>query len=461
MKIMGMSNMVHLLAWFITYFVQFSVIMLIITCILHFGKILSHSNPILVFLLLEIYAIATICFSFLVSSLYSKAKLAAACAGILYFLSYVPCMFISIREDVAYQIIPWWAKTMACLLSTSAFGIGSKYIAFYENDGQGIQWSNIRESPLENDTYNCFNAMCIMIIDCVIYLLLACYIENVNPSYGIPLPWNYPFKMSYWMSSNGVSENDVIQHTESSWFHNLLVKLRFKKSSLSFAEPNQARLLQDRWNQSFLIDEPDESGESVADASRQAPTTSSPKKVSSPSKNKNLFEREPHNLKIGVSIKNLTKRYGDSKLAVDNLSINFYENQITSFLGHNGAGKTTTMSILTGLIPPTSGYALIYGKDIRTDINSVRKNLGWCPQHNILFDKLTVEEHLWFYAKLKHMNESSIKELIDNMLQDIGLSKKRNNLVNQLSGGMQRKLSVAISFVGDAGLIILDEPVRF
>jgi ABC-type multidrug transport system ATPase subunit len=122
------------------------------------------------------------------------------------------------------------------------------------------------------------------------------------------------------------------------------------------------------------------------------------------------------------------------------------------------------MSILTGLIPPTSGHALIYdsnsnSKDILTDIDEIRKNLGWCPQHNILFSKLTVEEHLWFYAQMKHMNEKSIQSLIDNMLKDIGLEKKRKNLVNQLSGGMQRKLSVAISFVGDANLVILDEPV--
>lgn len=117
------------------------------------------------------------------------------------------------------------------------------------------------------------------------------------------------------------------------------------------------------------------------------------------------------------------------------------------------------MSILTGLLPATSGYALIYEKDIRTDINSIRRNLGFCPQHNILFDKLTVEDHLWFYAKMKCMNDDSIDELIENMLRDTGLLKKRKNLVHTLSGGMQRKLSVAIAFVGDANLVILDEPV--
>ncbi len=116
------------------------------------------------------------------------------------------------------------------------------------------------------------------------------------------------------------------------------------------------------------------------------------------------------------------------------------------------------MSMLTGLIPATSGYALIYDKDIRTDINDIRNIMGFCPQHNVLFNLLTVEEHLWFYGQLKQMNDKSIKTLIENMLRDTGLTKKRNNLVSTLSGGMQRKLSVAIAFVGDANLVILDEP---
>ena len=199
---MGLNNSVHLFAWFITYFLQFTLIMSIVTFILHFSKILTHSNPWLILMLLEIYACATICFSFLISSLYSKAKLAAACAGILYFLSYVPCMYISIREDVAYELIPWWAKTLACMLSTSAFGIASKYIAFYENDGAGLQWANIDKSPVENDEYNCLNAMIVMCADCFLYLILAWYIENVNPSYGIPLPWNYPFKVGFFKYFN-------------------------------------------------------------------------------------------------------------------------------------------------------------------------------------------------------------------------------------------------------------------
>ena len=90
-----------------------------------------------------------------------------------------------------------------------------------------------------------------------------------------------------------------------------------------------------------------------------------------------------------------------NKRAVNRLSLKMFENQVTALLGHNGAGKSTTMSVLTGLFPPTSGTAVVYGKDIRVDIKGVRESLGLCPQHNVLFDQLTVAEHMWFYGRLK------------------------------------------------------------
>ncbi|NXS13542.1 ABCA1 protein, partial [Neodrepanis coruscans] len=170
--------------------------------------------------------------------------------------------------------------------------------------------------------------------------------------------------------------------------------------------------------------------------------------------------------------------------AVNGLSLDFYEGQITSFLGHNGAGKTTTMSILTGLLPPTSGTAYILGWDIRSDIDNIRKSMGMCPQHNVLFDILTVEEHIWFYGRLKGLSEQQVQEEMEQLLQDTGLPHKRQEQTRNLSGacsgqgwvpewglvaldpgqhcpsagGMQRKLSVAIAFVGGSRVVILDEP---
>ncbi|XP_078025720.1 phospholipid-transporting ATPase ABCA1b isoform X1 [Epinephelus lanceolatus] len=171
------------------------------------------------------------------------------------------------------------------------------------------------------------------------------------------------------------------------------------------------------------------------------------------------IEEEPTHLEPGVYIENLVKVYRHGKkLAVDGLTLGFYEGQITSFLGHNGAGKTTTMSILTGLFPPTSGTAYILGRDIRTELSTIRQSLGVCPQHNVLFSMLTVEEHIWFYGRLKGLSEQQVKGEIEQILQDTGLPHKRTSRTSALSGGMQRKLSVALAFVGGSKVVILDEP---
>merc|ERR1712232_1281963 len=91
----------------------------------------------------------------------------------------------------------------------------------------------------------------------------------------------------------------------------------------------------------------------------------------------------------GIEIRNLTKVFGE-KTAVNELKMNLFSGQITALLGHNGAGKTTTISMLTGMVAPTSGYATIAGKDIRVDMDGIRQDIGICLQHDCLFPELTV-----------------------------------------------------------------------
>ncbi|XP_053706907.1 phospholipid-transporting ATPase ABCA1 isoform X2 [Synchiropus splendidus] len=171
------------------------------------------------------------------------------------------------------------------------------------------------------------------------------------------------------------------------------------------------------------------------------------------------IEPDPTGLVLGVSIQNLVKIYKKgAKLALNHLNLKFFEGQITSFLGHNGAGKTTAISVLTGLFPPSSGTVYFKGLDIRHDMDIIRKNLGVCPQHNVLFDILTVEEHVWFYGCLKGLSAAEVRAELDTLLSDIDLLDKRHELTKNLSGGMQRKLSVAIAFVGGSKVVVLDEP---
>jgi len=101
------------------------------------------------------------------------------------------------------------------------------------------------------------------------------------------------------------------------------------------------------------------------------------------------------------------------------------------------------MSILTGLFPPSSGTAILNGFDIRTDIDSVRSSLGICPQFDVLFDELSVEEHLLFYCKLKNFDKNLAETEITRMIELLGLEDKRKSPSSTLSGGMKRKLSVS------------------
>ncbi|XP_052037787.1 ATP-binding cassette sub-family A member 2 isoform X2 [Apodemus sylvaticus] len=412
MKTMGLNNAVHWVAWFITGFVQLSISVTALTAILKYGQVLMHSHVLIIWLFLAVYAVATIMFCFLVSVLYSKAKLASACGGIIYFLSYVPYMYVAIREEVAHDKITAFEKCIASLMSTTAFGLGSKYFALYEVAGVGIQWHTFSQSPVEGDDFNLLLAVTMLVVDTVVYGVLTWYIEAVHPGmYGLPRPWYFPLQKSYWLGSG---------RTEAwewswPWAH---------APRLSVMEEDQACAME----------------------SRHFEETRG-------------MEEEPSHLPLVVCVDKLTKVYkNDKKLALNKLSLNLYENQVVSFLGHNGAGKTTTMSILTGLFPPTSGSATIYGHDIRTEMDEIRKNLGMCPQHNVLFDRLTVEEHLWFYSRLKSMAQEEIRKEMDKMIEDLELSHKRHSLVQTLSGGMKRKLSVAIAFVGGSRAIILDEP---
>lgn len=138
------------------------------------------------------------------------------------------------------------------------------------------------------------------------------------------------------------------------------------------------------------------------------------------------YEAEPKGHVAGIQVRGLRKVY-DKKVAVNNLTLNMYEDQITVLLGHNGAGKSTTMSMLTGLYQPTSGTAFIKGKDIRTDINAVRSSLGMCPQHNVLFNELTVKEHIIFFSKLKGMKkQSDVDEQIRKYVNLLELTPKLN-----------------------------------
>jgi ABC-type multidrug transport system ATPase subunit len=128
----------------------------------------------------------------------------------------------------------------------------------------------------------------------------------------------------------------------------------------------------------------------------------------------------------------------------------------------SGAGKTTTIGMLTGALGSDGGTATVAGKDIRTQMNLIRQDIGICLQHDCLFPQLTVREHVQFFSRLKGLYSTVTYEeaeaQVDQAIQDVALYEKRNTLSKNLSGGMKRKLSVAMAFCGGSKVVLLDEP---
>jgi len=162
--------------------------------------------------------------------------------------------------------------------------------------------------------------------------------------------------------------------------------------------------------------------------------------------------------KTCIDIRGLVKEFTTGtgiKRAVDNLNLTIYSGEITALLGHNGAGKTTTMAMLTGLIPVDHGSAV---HDVSTEIDKIRRNLGVCPQHDILYPLLTVEEHLILFASFKGVSNRELRQEVEKMIQIVGLTEIRKVYSKNLSGGQKRKLSVGIAFIGGSRVVLLDEP---
>ncbi|CAM4633927.1 unnamed protein product [Caretta caretta] len=409
MKMMGVNSSSHFIAWFIesATFLLITVMFLII--ILKVGNILPKINVVILFLYLMDYSLSIIAMCYLISVFFNNTNIAALVGSLIYSLTFSPFIVLLVIENhLSFSV-----KSLLSLLSPTAFSYASQYIARYEEQGIGLQWDNMYSSPMSGDNTS-FGWMCwLILIDSFIYFILGWYIRNVFPGkYGMAAPWYFPLLPSYWAESYG--DRPLWNEKRCGL---LFTKLLLRKEA--------------------------------AFASKMYVKSALPPNL----------EPEPPNLTVGVSLHGITKTYG-SKAAVENLSLNFYEENITSLLGHNGAGKTTTISILTGLFPASSGTIFVYGKDIRTDQDLIRKNMGVCMQHNVLFSCLTAKEHLLLYGYIKvpHWSEQELDEEVKRTLKDTGLYSHRHKLTGSLSGGMKRKLSISIALLGGSRVVILDEP---
>ncbi|OQS03707.1 ATP-binding Cassette (ABC) Superfamily [Thraustotheca clavata] len=283
------------------------------------------------------------------------------------------------------------STSVACLAAPVAMSVGISSLAQAEVASTGINFATI---STDHNGVAFSTILLYLCIDVFLYTLLGVYFEKIIPKeYGVAEHWAFPFT---WCLKNEVEQVSLLSDVEPC--------------------PNAI--------------------EEVALDLQQQETNGD-----------------------ALCIQHIRKVFptqdNTEKVAISGLSLSMYRDQITCLLGHNGAGKTTLISILTGMLPATSGNAfMLRGLSLRSDLQTIRKSIGICPQHDILYDKLTVEEHLLFYSSLKGNNSIDV----ESVLLSLGMEEKRQTQVKNLSGGMKRKLSLIISFLGESKIIFLDEP---
>ncbi len=153
----------------------------------------------------------------------------------------------------------------------------------------------------------------------------------------------------------------------------------------------------------------------------------------------------------------LRKEFPDV-LAVDGLNIKVRRGEVFGFLGPNGAGKTTAIRMMVGLLKPTSGSVLIDGEDIASATFELKRKIGICPQDIVLWEGLTARENLVFMADMYGVPRATSRTRAESLLEEMGLTKKAKSFVRDLSGGMKRRLNVAMALMHDPEIVVMDEP---
>jgi len=160
---------------------------------------------------------------------------------------------------------------------------------------------------------------------------------------------------------------------------------------------------------------------------------------------------------IVLKTEELTKHYG-SLTAVKNLTLEVYEGEVFGLLGPNGAGKTTSINMMCGLLRPDAGQVTVRGVPIAEAGDEVRSRVGVCPQHIVLWERLTCLEQLQFIGQMYGLGGRQARQRGKRLLEELGLTEKQKVQARRLSGGMQRRLNLAMALVHDPEIVVLDEP---
>jgi len=413
MKMMGLSMTIYWIVNYIFFYMLYFVLVLFLSV---FGylmqfRVFTINDPGVYLLLFFFWGHTLIAMVIFMSSFFNHTKTATIVG---YFFILVVTFFATYLIDTEITDLDTSDTILSLISLFPPFALyrGLAYLSMETSfQGPGIKMSDVSDPELNMGAVWGF-----LIGEWAFFLIASWYTEQVVPSgYGIKREPLFFLDKNYWFPS---ASPDSGSH-----------------SSLASAE-----LLP-----TVSSSDDEEQHEDVPEDVRNERTRS--------------FE----NHKAAVRIMNIRKVYpaeddNPEKVAVHRLAMCIEPGECMGLLGHNGAGKTTLINMLCGLIPATTGTAKIFGFDLNTEIDRIHMIMGVCPQHDILWEGLTGREHLLFFGRLKNLHGEELQQAVTDGLASVELSAAGNKKAGKYSGGMKRRLSVAISLIGNPRVVFLDEP---
>ena len=486
MKIMGLRESTYFFSYFILFLIINLIHAIFNAILLH--KVMMFIETLYLFIFFFLYGLVIFSLIYFFQSFLDKTRLAIIVSLLIYCLMYF--FSFCINSDVPSRV----TKFILCIIFPPiTMQLGLNTFSIFETNFNKFKGRVF----MQYNKISIFDMYILFILNFFLYLFLGFYFQNIlNHEFGIKKNWYFLFEKSYWGFDNKFTKE---KKRISNNTINKNIKLNILKESkidvTSNLNANNIKIISINVNNKDL----DKTGTSILSNSKINIINSSiftgketnknnvKEKYNKDNNETIVFNKDEKTIKVNMNnnmvysnddffennieyknnqpedilqINDIHKIFEDGKVALNGVSFNLYRNEIFALLGHNGAGKSTLINILTGLYKCTSGSATFNSYNILTPegLEQFRKVLGICPQHDILFNELTVEEHLEMFCVFKSIENSIIKKEIEKVLNDFGLIEKRYTKVKNLSGGQKRKLSISIALVGGSSVIFLDEP---
>lgn len=432
MTMMGLYDTAYWLSWFTWegFITLLSSLLTVLFGMMFQFDFFLNNNFAVVFLLFFLFQLNMVGFAYMVSAFISKSSSTTTMGFFIFIIGFMTQLVTafgfpySADYSKSYRII--WSLFPPNLL---AQGLQLLAEATATPEDPGISWSG-RTKCAFNDT-ECvitMNEIYILLVSTFfLWFVLAIYLDNTIPNIsGVRKSAFYFLNPGYWTgkSGNKVKEGSVCSCTGS-------------VPALDSIIPDDEDVLEEE----NIVKRQATQGEVDSNVAVQL---------------HGLVKIFPGTTKMGCCKCQRKSPFH----AIKGLWVNLAKDQLFCLLGPNGAGKTTTINCLTGITPVTAGDALVYGESIRSSagMSNIRSMIGVCPQFDILWDALSGQEHLHIFASIKGLPPGLIKEVVEKSLAEVKLTQAARMRAGSYSGGMKRRLSVAIALIGEPKLVILDEP---